>query len=86
VHCEKPYADNEVERDSSKDEAVVFIFIFATVGLLVYAAIRPWVERWAEVRLDLIPRITCTNSTGSLQSWKERRSYIPISNAGADES
>jgi hypothetical protein len=38
-----------VERDSAKDEAVVFIFIFATVGLLIYAAIRPWVEKWAEV-------------------------------------
>jgi hypothetical protein len=27
---------------------VVFIFIAATVGLLVYAAVRPWVESWAE--------------------------------------
>jgi hypothetical protein len=27
---------------------VVFIFISATVGLLVYAAVRPWVEGWAE--------------------------------------
>ncbi|KAF2431263.1 hypothetical protein EJ08DRAFT_632597 [Tothia fuscella] len=36
------------QRDSAKDEAVVFIFIFATVGLLIYAAIRPWVEKWAE--------------------------------------
>ncbi|KIV99793.1 uncharacterized protein PV09_08598 [Verruconis gallopava] len=36
------------QRDSAKDEAVVFIFIFATTGLLVYAAIRPWVETWAE--------------------------------------
>jgi hypothetical protein len=36
------------QRDSAKDEAVVFIFIFATVGLLVYAAVRPWVESWAE--------------------------------------
>ena len=39
------------QRDSAKDEAVVFIFIVATVGLLVYAALRPWIERWAEVRL-----------------------------------
>jgi hypothetical protein len=36
------------QRDSAKDEAVVFIFIFATVGLLVYAAVRPWVAGWAE--------------------------------------
>lgn len=37
------------ERDSRKDEAVVFVFIFATAGLLIYAAVQPWVERWAEV-------------------------------------
>lgn len=37
------------ERDSRKDEAVVFIFIFATAGLLGWALIRPWVERWVEV-------------------------------------
>jgi hypothetical protein len=43
------------ERDSAKDEAVVFIFIFATVGLLIYAAVRPWAEKWAEVRnLDIL--------------------------------
>ena len=30
------------ERDSRKDEAVVFIFIVATVGLLAWAAVRPW--------------------------------------------
>ncbi|KAI9673479.1 MAG: hypothetical protein M1817_002942 [Caeruleum heppii] len=36
------------QRDSTKDEAVVFIFIFATAGLLIYAAIRPWVDRWIE--------------------------------------
>jgi len=38
-----------LERDSAKDQAVVYIFIIATVGLLSYAAVRPWVERWAEV-------------------------------------
>ncbi len=42
------------QRDSIKDEAVVFIFIAATTGLLLYAAARPWVEKWAEVRLVLI--------------------------------
>ncbi|TLD37478.1 hypothetical protein E2P81_ATG04290 [Venturia nashicola] len=54
------------QRDSAKDEAVVFIFIFATVGLLIYAAVRPWVEKWA-------------------LAMRERRSYIPISTAGAEE-
>lgn len=37
------------ERDSRKDEAVVFIFIFATGGLLAWAACKPWIERYVEV-------------------------------------
>ncbi|KAF2473505.1 uncharacterized protein BDR25DRAFT_132647 [Lindgomyces ingoldianus] len=52
-----PFCKNEKEenvfttcfqRDSAKDQAVVFIFIIATVGLLSYAAVRPWIEQWAE--------------------------------------
>lgn len=39
----------EIERDSAKDQAVVFIFIFTTVGLLGYAIVRPWVSRWVDV-------------------------------------
>ncbi|TKA26161.1 hypothetical protein B0A50_04658 [Salinomyces thailandicus] len=38
------------QRDSAKDEAVVFIFIFATGGLLVWAAVRPWVQKWRDER------------------------------------
>lgn len=49
--CHKILADWHLGRDSAKDQAVVFIFIFATVGLLVFAGIRPWVDRWREVRL-----------------------------------
>lgn len=37
------------ERDSRKDEAIVFIFIIATSGLLTWAACKPWVEKWLEV-------------------------------------
>jgi len=37
------------ERDSRKDEAVVFIFIFATGALLTWAAFKPWIEKWVEV-------------------------------------
>jgi len=37
------------ERDSRKDEAVVFIFIFATAGLLIWAAAKPWIGKWLEV-------------------------------------
>jgi len=36
------------QRDSTKDQAVVFIFILATVGLLTYAVVRPWIDQWAE--------------------------------------
>lgn len=38
-----------VERDSRKDEAVVFIFIVTTAGLLGWAAVKPWVGKWVEV-------------------------------------
>ncbi|KAF2016118.1 hypothetical protein BU24DRAFT_422455 [Aaosphaeria arxii CBS 175.79] len=34
------------QRDSAKDRTVVFIFIIATVGLLSYAAVRPWIDQW----------------------------------------
>jgi len=34
------------QRDSKKDKAVVFIFIIATAGLLIWAAIKPWVEKY----------------------------------------
>ena len=40
------------ERDSRKDEAVVLIFIFATAGLLIWAAAKPWVGKWVEVRRE----------------------------------
>jgi len=55
------------QRDSAKDEAVVFIFIFATIGLLSYAAVGPWVKKWVE-------------------TYRERRSYAPVSSEGAEES
>ncbi|EXJ58413.1 hypothetical protein A1O7_05838 [Cladophialophora yegresii CBS 114405] len=36
------------QRDSLKDETVVVIFVFATVGLLAWAAVKPWVDRLRE--------------------------------------
>lgn len=36
------------QRDSRKDEAVVFIFIIATAALLIWAAIKPWVAKWVD--------------------------------------
>ncbi|KAH8732392.1 hypothetical protein GQ44DRAFT_735311 [Phaeosphaeriaceae sp. PMI808] len=38
------------QRDSAKDQAVVFIFIGATLGLLGWAGMRPWLERMREKR------------------------------------
>ncbi len=43
------------ERDSRKDQAVVFIFIVATAGLLTWAAVKPWVGVWIEVRFNISP-------------------------------
>ncbi|MCJ1310769.1 hypothetical protein MMC25_004436 [Agyrium rufum] len=50
------------QRDSTKDQTVVFIFIIATAGLLIWALIGPWAERW-------------------IQGTRQKRSYIPLSNA-----
>ncbi|EAS33403.3 uncharacterized protein CIMG_04427 [Coccidioides immitis RS] len=36
------------QRESNKDKAVVLIFIVATVSLLVWAALKPWAERWIQ--------------------------------------
>ncbi|KAI9668771.1 MAG: hypothetical protein M1831_000840 [Alyxoria varia] len=33
------------QRDSAKDQAVVYTFIILTAGLLIYAAVRPWLEK-----------------------------------------
>lgn len=33
----------------------MFIFIFATVGLLGYAIVRPWVSKWVDVGFVLSP-------------------------------
>lgn len=37
------------QRDSTKDQVVVLAFIAATVGLLGYAGLRPWIDQWREV-------------------------------------
>ncbi|KAF2673515.1 hypothetical protein BT63DRAFT_476026 [Microthyrium microscopicum] len=46
--AEEDVAATCFQRDSAKDEAVVFIFIFATVGLLAYASVRPYAEKWLQ--------------------------------------
>lgn len=41
------------QRDSTKDQVVVLVFIAATVGLLGYAGVRPWVDQWREVGIHI---------------------------------
>lgn len=41
----------DIERDSAKDQAVVYIFILATVGLLGWALMRQYMGDWMEVCL-----------------------------------
>lgn len=83
------------ERDSRKDETVVFIFIIATGGLLVWAAVKPWAEKWIEVCFLLfitLPlfKITTrvveqnTNDIYQIQAARERRSYIPVTSPTED--
>ncbi|XPS73828.1 hypothetical protein M3J09_005963 [Ascochyta lentis] len=43
------------QRDSTKDQVVVLAFIAATLGLLGYAAVRPWVDQWKERRTTYMP-------------------------------
>ncbi|KAL1585673.1 hypothetical protein WHR41_06070 [Cladosporium halotolerans] len=38
------------QRDSTKDQAVVFLFIGATVSLLVWSGVKPAYDRWREGR------------------------------------
>lgn len=75
-------ANESKERDSAKDQAVVYIFIIATVGLLSYAAIRPWVEQWTEVGLIPVEFMKIIPALTSGQRARQRRSYIPVSGQG----
>lgn len=56
------------QRDSAKDQAVVFVFIGATVGLLGWAALRPWVEGWREVRAYERDRVDGRLTSSSVHS------------------
>ncbi|CAK3816841.1 hypothetical protein DOTSEDRAFT_156872 [Lecanosticta acicola] len=38
------------QRDSTKDQVIIYLFIVATVGLLAWAGVKPWYERWREGR------------------------------------
>ncbi|OJJ63208.1 hypothetical protein ASPSYDRAFT_41970 [Aspergillus sydowii CBS 593.65] len=50
------------QRDSRKDEAIVLIFIIATGGLLTWAVLRPWVQKWTEAARERRSYIPVSNS------------------------
>ena len=51
----------------------MFVFIFATAGLLVWAAIKPWVSRWFEVGVIML---SWTGATLILTHMAERRGEV----------
>ncbi|KAF7712255.1 Uncharacterized protein PECH_003760 [Penicillium ucsense] len=53
------------QRDSRKDQAVVFIFIFATGGLLLWALLKPWIERYIEAARERRSYMPVGESEGS---------------------
>ncbi|GAO50883.1 hypothetical protein SAICODRAFT_30028 [Saitoella complicata NRRL Y-17804] len=40
------------QRDSLKDKLVVYLFIFVTSGLLIWAAVRPWAQKYIDAAQD----------------------------------
>jgi hypothetical protein len=70
------------ERDSAKDQAVVYIFIFATVGLLSYAAIRPWIDQWAAVRV----KYTSSSRDASLTYMRNTGNWLAHTNPYSESS
>ncbi|KAL4752674.1 hypothetical protein BDW72DRAFT_191837 [Aspergillus terricola var. indicus] len=51
------------QRDSRKDEAIVFIFIIATGSLLLWALFRPWVQKWMEAARERRTYIPVSDSS-----------------------
>ena len=70
------------ERDSAKDQAVVYIFIFATVGLLSYAAVRPWIDQWAAVRV----KYTLSSRDAFLAYMKDTGHWLTNTNTYSESS
>ncbi|PWY71469.1 hypothetical protein BO70DRAFT_321296 [Aspergillus heteromorphus CBS 117.55] len=52
------------QRDSRKDEAIVFIFIIATGSLLAWAIFKPWVEKWLEAARERRSYIPVSENAG----------------------
>ncbi|PYI06259.1 hypothetical protein BO78DRAFT_121412 [Aspergillus sclerotiicarbonarius CBS 121057] len=52
------------QRDSRKDQAIVFIFIIATGSLLAWAIFKPWVEKWLEAARERRSYIPISENAG----------------------
>lgn len=50
----------------------MWIFILATVGLLSYAAVRPWIDQWAEVRRSPELKLQMVRTKSVLTCRRER--------------
>ncbi|RAL07462.1 uncharacterized protein BO97DRAFT_356398, partial [Aspergillus homomorphus CBS 101889] len=53
------------QRDSRKDQAIVFIFMIATGSLLTWAILKPWVEKWLEAARERRSYIPISGNAGS---------------------
>ncbi|KAB8257538.1 hypothetical protein BDV32DRAFT_127307 [Aspergillus pseudonomiae] len=51
------------QRDSRKDEAIVFIFIIATSGLLAWAVLKPWIQKYIEAARERRSYIPVSENT-----------------------
>ena len=68
------------QRDSVKDETVVIVFLIATIGLLAWAAVKPWVGRVREgAYLPLAP----ANGEGLASRGSRGPTGVGSMNAGA---
>lgn len=53
------------QRDSLKDEAVVFIFMFATAGLLLWALVQPFVQKYVSVARERRSYVPLSSQEGA---------------------
>ncbi|PYI26115.1 hypothetical protein BP00DRAFT_73411 [Aspergillus indologenus CBS 114.80] len=52
------------QRDSRKDQAIVFIFIIATGSLLAWAIMKPWIGKWLETARERRSYIPISGNAG----------------------
>lgn len=67
------------QRDSAKDQMIVYTFILVTCGLLIWATIKPYAETYLEVCNCLRLRRLDADSG---QKFRNRHSYNPVAQNG----